>query len=298
MATDKAKNRAKTLYNELKFTQRRMAANIGITPAAMKKMINQDDSNMTVEDIDKICSSMGLSLFDFFNSSDFYPANAHDKPFKKDLTGLFHERRINRRYEIVEYDHAGDILKCYPDEFSDIKKVLRNLNITMSDVIKDGGNESSIPKKIRDEFLACGWIVEQQIGGALQVDLSKKTNAGIKTKELYTVSGYLTGYQIDYFKNGIAVDTEWNSKDQTFDRDLTAMRAYYEAGLISMGIIITRGSELCTFPKRYGKLRKKYGASTTWLNQLTERLDSRRAGGCPILAIGITPNVITDYKPD
>ena len=35
--------------------------------------------------------------------------------------------------------------------------------------------------------------------------------------------GYLTGYRVDYFKNGIAVDIEWNSKDQTFARDLSAM---------------------------------------------------------------------------
>ena len=34
-------------------------------------------------------------------------------------------------------------------------------------------------------------------------------------------------------------------------------------------------------------VKSKYGASTTWMGKLKYRLDSRRQGGCPILAIGI-----------
>lgn len=40
---------------------------------------------------------------------------------------------------------------------------------------------------------------------------------------------------------------------------------------------------------------KKYGASTTWMGKLTYRLDSRRNGGCPILAIGIGKECIEEY---
>ena len=42
----------------------------------------------------------------------------------------------------------------------------------------------------------------------------------------------------------MAFDLEWNSKDQTFDRDLLAMRTYFDCGLIDVGVIVTRAKEL------------------------------------------------------
>lgn len=41
---------------------------------------------------------------------------------------------------------------------------------------------------------------------------------------------------------------------------------------------------------------RKYGASTTWIGKLTYRLDSRRNGGCPILAVGMKKKCITDWE--
>ena len=42
-------------------------------------------------------------------------------------------------------------------------------------------------------------------------------------------------------------------------------------------------------------LIKKYGASTTWIGKLLYRLNSRRNGGCPILAIGIRKDCVEGY---
>ena len=42
-------------------------------------------------------------------------------------------------------------------------------------------------------------------------------------------------------------------------------------------------------------LIKKYGASTTWIGKLIYRLDSRRNGGCPILAVGIGKECVEGY---
>jgi CRISPR-associated protein Csd2 len=41
---------------------------------------------------------------------------------------------------------------------------------------------------------------------------------------------------------------------------------------------------------------KKYGASTTWWGKLVYRLNAGRNGGCPVLAVGITPKCIIDYE--
>lgn len=94
---------------------------------------------------------------------------------------------------------------------------------------------------------------------------------------------------------------EWNSKDQTFDRDLLAMCTYFDCGLIEVGIIVTRSEELNDLFKKIsddqGKpLISKYGASTTWMGKLEYRLKSRRNGGCPVLAVGIRKSCVNDYE--
>lgn len=294
--SDNIKNRIKKLYKDLGHTQKGMASEMRIGSAELRKIINQSDAEFKIGDLSNICEVLGISLFEFFNSEEFYRETTFDKPYKIVLEDYFQDQEINEKFEIVGYDHAGDILKCYPQEFEELKCVLKTLDIGMEDILAKGGNESEIPKKIRKKFVEHGWKTEQEIHGSLHVELRSKSATKKIQKEIHTINGYLTGYMIDYYKNGIAIDTEWNSKDQTFDRDLSAMRSYYESGVISVGVIITRGSELCTFPAKYGLT--KYGASSTWLNQLTERLDCRRAGGCPILAIGITPKAIKDFSAD
>lgn len=293
---DNIQNRIKKIYKELDYNQGQLASKMKINKSLLKKMINQADEEFKVGDLMAICDALELSLFDFFNSEEFYSQRVFDKPYKMVLMNYFQDAEVDGKYEIIGYDHAGDILKCYLDEFNEIKNVLKGIDLEMADIIAKGGNESLIPKKIREKFLEQGWGIEQEINGSLQVELRSKEGKNNRRKEIHTISGYLTGYKVDYYKNGVAVDTEWNSKDQTFDRDLTSMRSYYESGVISMGIIITRGSELSSFSlnSRLGK----YGASSTSLNQLIERLDCRRAGGCPILAIGITPKAIKDFSVD
>lgn len=100
------------------------------------------------------------------------------------------------------------------------------------------------------------------------------------------IEGYIDGHNIDFIKGKVAFDLEWNSKDQTFDRDLLAMRTYFDCGLIEVGIIITRSEDLNDVFSELG-IKAKYGASTTWIGKLEYRLKSRRNGGCPILAVGI-----------
>lgn len=198
------------------------------------------------------------------------------------------------KYEIYSYYHAAEILSvAYPNEFQDLIDVLRNVNITIEDILRAGGNESAIPPKFKDILFPKGWA-ETRVHGDLRIELSIRS--GVGENRSFVLPDYVNGYNIDFFKNKIALDTEWNSKDQTYDRDLMAMRAYYEFDIIALGIIITRGTELKTLPKHYGL--DKYNASSTWMGKLTYRLDSRRSGGCPMLAIGITPACISGYQPD
>lgn len=57
-------------------------------------------------------------------------------------------------------------------------------------------------------------------------------------------------------KNCVAFDLEWNSKDQTFDRDLYAFRAFHEAGVISAAVLLTRSADLNSVFRNLGVMQK------------------------------------------
>lgn len=210
------------------------------------------------------------------------------------------------RFEFHNYGHALEILHdAFPKEWEEVQDCLRKLRLSVEDIRKAGGNESPIPKKFDDVLYPYGWR-EIRISGDLIVKKYPRQTAQRRGRfadqpyEVETIDGYIDGHNIDFLKNRVAFDLEWNSKDQTFDRDLLAMRTYFDCGLIDVGIIVTRAEELNEIFKsltdQEGKpLMKKYGASTTWMGKLIYRLDSRRGGGCPILAVGIRKGCIQDY---
>ena len=196
------------------------------------------------------------------------------------------------RFEYYDYGHALEILhESFPEEWKEIQEALRQLKLTTSDITKAGGNESPIPKKFVDVLYPLEWR-EIRISGDLLVKKYPRQTAQRRGRfanepfETEMIEGYIDGHNIDFLKNKVAFDLEWNSKDQTFDRDLLAMRTYFDCGLIDVGVIVTRSKDLNDIFKEMG-IMAKYGASTTWIGKLLYRLDSRRNGGCPILAIGI-----------
>lgn len=207
---------------------------------------------------------------------------------------------ILQKYEIYNYNHAIEILsQSFQTEFNDLLDTLRELGISVNEIIAEGGNESPIPPKFAQILEPRGWS-EIKISGDLIIKFypRKGTRRGRFADEptnTQTIPNYIDGHNIDYVKGRVACDVEWNSKDQTFDRDIFAFRTYYECDIISVAIIITRSESLNEAFKALGVMNK-YGASTTWMGKLLPRLDSRRHGGCPILAIGITPKCINDLE--
>lgn len=203
------------------------------------------------------------------------------------------------RFEFQNYGHALEILsEAFPEEWADIQDCLASLKISVSDLTEAGGNETAIPKKFDDVLYPRGWR-EIRISGDLLVKLYPRGKSrgrfASESFEERLIKGYIDGHNIDFIKGNVAFDLEWNSKDQTFDRDLMAMRTYFDCGLIEVGIIITRAGELNDIFSGLD-IRKKYGASTTWMGKLEQRLKSRRNGGCPVLAIGIKKPCVEGYE--
>ena len=215
------------------------------------------------------------------------------------------------RYEFYSYNHALEILtQAFPSEWANLEDCLRRLSITTADLREAGGNETHIPKKFDDALYPYGWR-EIRISGDLHIKFfprqaEQRGRFSSTPYEEQIIQGYIDGHNIDFLKGRVAFDLEWNSKDQTFDRDLLAMRTYYDCDIVSVGVIITRAQELNDVFKTiydydtksgtWKPILRKYGPSTTWMGKLTSRLDSRRNGGCPILAVGIRKKCITDWE--
>ena len=199
------------------------------------------------------------------------------------------------KFEFHSFGHAIEILnEAFPEEWDDLQDCLGKLKISEGDLLASGGNETAIPKKFDDVLYPRGWK-EIRITGDLLIKMYPRGKSKGRFSEVpfdeKIIEGYIDGHNIDFIKGKVAFDLEWNSKDQTFDRDLLAMRTYFDCGLIEVGVIITRSQELNEIFERLG-IKAKYGASTTWMGKLLYRLKSRRNGGCPVLAVGIKKKAV------
>ncbi|MDR7028027.1 BglII/BstYI family type II restriction endonuclease [Rhizobium rosettiformans] len=224
----------------------------------------------------------------------------------KSIVDKLFPEEIRKKFEIYSYRNAATILhNSFPKEFSDLIAALSAFSISKEMIRTPGGSKGPIAKYVDTLFPEKNGWVEARISADLNVKLLHAKKKNIVLSE-YTRDGFLDGHRIDFLNGKVAIDLEWNSKDQTYDRDLYAFSAFYEAGAMDVGVILTRGSSLdLSFFRSLGKVLKKdgtegadevfrkFGASTTWMGKLLYRLDAGRNGGCPVLAIGITPACVT-----
>lgn len=175
------------------------------------------------------------------------------------------------KFETVESHHAASIL--YSDlraEWDDLIAMLTQFTLRRSDILTPGGGKSPISRGINGFFYSRQW---------------KEHNFKIQVKADDSVTLAPT-HHVDYFRNRVAIETEWNNKDPFFDRDLTTFRLLFELNVLSVGIIITRASELQDIFDELGKGRS-FGNSTTHMGKLIPKLNNRASGGAPVLAFGI-----------
>lgn len=142
---------------------------------------------------------------------------------------------IVKLYDVYDYKHALAILKFdFPDEYSAILEALRQFKLTPDNVKKAGGNESEMPKLISK--LLPGWEKQK-----LKISQTATDQNGKIT------TSHSSSHTIDFYRNQVALEMEWNSKDQTYDRDLYAFRSFFEFGQIDVAVIVTRGQNLVPF---------------------------------------------------
>jgi len=185
---------------------------------------------------------------------------------------------IHAAYEIHEWKHACAVLReDFPDEFDDLVAVLRQFRLRKADVTAKGGGKSPVASALDSAFYQRGWR-EKSFDTAVMVDGHEMESPT---------------HKVDCFKNGVALEVEWNNKDPFFDRDLNNFRLLFELRAVHVGIIITRKDELQEIFDGLGK-GKSYGQSTTHMSKLLPRIEGGSGGGCPVLVLGISKALLVE----
>jgi hypothetical protein len=186
---------------------------------------------------------------------------------------------LHAKYQFEERDHACAILaRDFASEFTDLIDCLTGFKLKKSDILTPGGGRSPIPIAIDGFLLKRRWK-------------PKVFNIQI------TVDGSpipIPTHSIDNFKNRVGVEVEWNNKTEFYDRDLNNFRLLKDLRVLSVGVIITRLTELQALFDDLGK-GKSYGNSTTHWNKLMPKVHGGGAGCCPLLLVGMGRNC---YDPN
>lgn len=179
---------------------------------------------------------------------------------------------IRDTYTIKEKHHACAILRTdFPDQWNDLIAVLREFTLKRSHIERPGGNKSPIAKSLDALFYERGWV-------------EKSFSIKVLADEEETLA---PTHHFDYYKNRVAIETEWNNKDPFFDRDLNAFRLLFDLNVMSVGVILTRADELQAIFNELGR-GGAAGQSTTHMSKLIPKIDNNGSGGCPVIAFGIT----------
>lgn len=182
--------------------------------------------------------------------------------------------KINHKYDIYEFRHASTLLKNdFPEEYKQLVNLLEAFEVTHQDILTPGGRKSPIAQKFDDELYKNGWQ-EKQWDITITIDKSSKPSPT---------------HKVDYYKNKVAVELEWNNKDPFYDRDLNNFRLLHELDVISLGIVVTRADELQEIFSELGK-GSSYGASTTRVGKLLPKITGGGAAETPLLVFAINKN--------
>lgn len=185
---------------------------------------------------------------------------------------------IADNYQIIDWNHASAILVAdFPNEWQNLIDVLTNFRLKKSNIETPGGRKSQIAVDLDSVFYRMGWK-EKHFQTVQSIDGD--------VREIPT-------HSIDCYKNRIGLEIEWNNKDPFYDRDLNNFRLLFELRAISVGVVVTRCTELQEIFDRLGR-GKSFGSSTTHFDKLRPKLQGGGAGGCPVLAFGIKKSLYVE----
>ncbi len=145
------------------------------------------------------------------------------------------ERLRDQGFEIHFASHAEAILSVdFPEIAVGLEDALLTVSLPITEIVGSGGGEAQLTQRLRRAFHDLGWIkrnirIEKIVDGVLDITAT----------ETHEIDHY---FQTD--QGNFALEIEWNNKDPFFDRDLENFKRLHTEGVVSVGSILTRGSEL------------------------------------------------------
>lgn len=144
-------------------------------------------------------------------------------------------------WEIQAINFADVIVREeFSTELSELAEVLTASKFSIEDsIIKRGGGLADQTQELTASLNEKGWW-KNNITVSNTIEFQKEFDPIVSSS---------TSHEIDHLKRNasnqtIALEIEWNNKDEFFDRDFQSIRRLYELSVIDLGIIVTRGQRL------------------------------------------------------
>lgn len=159
------------------------------------------------------------------------------------------ERLADAGFELQFTSHAEAILlHDFHALIAELENELLALSLPMTEIIGGGGGETRMTQRLRKGLAALHWT---------------KHNFEM-TKSVDGVAKESISHEIDHVRRAdkgvVAFEIEWNNKDPFFDRDLENFKRLHAEGAISIGGIVTRGSEMqATMRERVEQFANDHG---------------------------------------
>jgi hypothetical protein len=143
------------------------------------------------------------------------------------------ERLVDLGFEIAFTSHSeAIILHDFPDMIAELENSLAETSIPITEIVGGGGGEAKVTQRLRRSLAAQQWTKHN-------FEL-RKTVDGVAKESI--------SHEIDHVRRSgsgvFALEIEWNNKDPFFDRDLENFKRLHAEGAISVGAIVTRGSDM------------------------------------------------------
>lgn len=224
---------------------------------------------------------------------------------------------VQQRYLFAEIRSAAAILAATsPDEFADLVAVLETFYLDVDRLVRPGGSKSMIAGELDESFRRFGWRearFDQDLETSLHLFRWNAAPEPEKDQVRSTVNHY-GGHKVDNVKGRAALDVEWNPKDGNLDRDISNYTALYDAGIIDVGVLVTRSQDQFREPvfnliRDVKQISRSFNQDTlrpAWVTRMMKtpddpykttttanfekllwRLERGDGRGCPMLAIGI-----------
>lgn len=138
-------------------------------------------------------------------------------------------------YLFEERRHAGAIVAAdYPEVVDEIRLVLEPFRIRRNEVLAGGGGKSPMTQALEKGLAELAWTKRR-------FDVRLLVGGGERESQTHEIDHVRV---FDDGRRAVALEIEWNNKDPFYDRDLDNFKRLHALGVISLGIIVTRGPTL------------------------------------------------------